>query len=93
VRESDIEGYFTKRVKALGGEVRKLRWIGRRGAPDRLAFVPRGDKWLVLWVEFKAPGKKPTILQEREHARLRKAGQAVAVIDSMLGVDMILGKP
>lgn len=40
MRESDIEKYLVKRVKALGGEVRKVKWIGRRGAPDRLAMLP-----------------------------------------------------
>jgi hypothetical protein len=40
VRESDIERHLVQRVKALGGEVRKVQWIGRRGAPDRLVMVP-----------------------------------------------------
>lgn len=40
MRESDIEDYLVKRVKELGGEVRKVRWIGRRGAPDRLVMLP-----------------------------------------------------
>lgn len=40
MRESDIENYLVKRVKALGGEVRKVKWIGRRGAPDRLVMLP-----------------------------------------------------
>jgi hypothetical protein len=38
VRESDIERHLVKRVKELGGEVRKVQWIGRRGAPDRLVL-------------------------------------------------------
>lgn len=40
VRESDIEKYLVKRVKALGGEVRKVQWVGRRNAPDRLVMLP-----------------------------------------------------
>lgn len=40
MRESKIEAYLVKRVKALGGEVRKVQWIGRRGAPDRLVMLP-----------------------------------------------------
>lgn len=43
LRESDIEKHLVKRVKALGGEVRKVQWIGRRGAPDRLVMMPH---WL-----------------------------------------------
>ena len=40
MRESVIEQYLVDRVKALGGEVRKVKWIGRRGAPDRLVMLP-----------------------------------------------------
>ena len=40
IRESDVEKYLVKRVKALGGEVRKVKWIGRDGAPDRLVMLP-----------------------------------------------------
>ena len=35
MRESLIEKHLVKRVKELGGEVRKVQWVGRRGAPDR----------------------------------------------------------
>ena len=41
MKERDIEKHLVKRVKALGGEVRKVQWIGRRGAPDRLVMVPQ----------------------------------------------------
>lgn len=40
MRERDIENYLVKRVKAMGGEVRKVKWIGRIGAPDRLVMLP-----------------------------------------------------
>ena len=40
VRESQIEKALVHRVKLLGGEVRKVAWIGRRGAPDRLLMLP-----------------------------------------------------
>lgn len=40
MRESDIERHLVKRVKAMGGEVRKVQWVGRRGAPDRLVMLP-----------------------------------------------------
>ena len=39
MKESVIEKHLVKRVKELGGEVRKVQWIGRRGAPDRLVMV------------------------------------------------------
>jgi hypothetical protein len=40
VRESEIEKYLVQRVKAIDGEVRKVKWIGRSGAPDRLVMLP-----------------------------------------------------
>lgn len=40
MRESDIEAHLAARVKALGGEVRKVVWVGRQGAPDRLVMLP-----------------------------------------------------
>lgn len=97
MRESVIEQYLVDRVKALGGEVRKVRWIGRRGAPDRLVMLPQkvcedifGSWNATLWVELKAPGEKPKPHQVREHERMRAMGQRVEVIDSIEGVDACL---
>jgi hypothetical protein len=83
VRESDIEKYLVKRIEALGGEVRKVQWIGRRGAPDRLVMLYGGS----CWVELKAPGENPRPDQLREHIRMLAMGQRVLVIDSFEGVD------
>lgn len=100
MRESTIEKYLVQRVKELGGEVRKVQWIGRRGAPDRLvmgvaccARLWPGDDLSYtthVWVELKAPGEKPEAHQVREHERMRKMGQRVVVIDSIEGVDALL---
>lgn len=107
MRERDIEDYLVKRVNAMGGEVRKVKWIGRRGAPDRLVMLPRrrtevfSDVALAtlpmtipartVWVELKAPGVEPEPHQVREHERMRKMGQRVEVIDSLAGVEELLG--
>jgi hypothetical protein len=96
MRESDIENYLVKRVKELGGEVRKVKWIGRIGAPDRLAMLPtrndaggfRGNR--TIWVELKAPGEKARPSQVREHDRMRAMGQRVLVIDSIESVEELL---
>ena len=65
IRERDIERHLVKRVKALGGEVRKVEWVGRRGAPDRLVMVPervlgKRSKQMVdgtreVWIAKRAP--------------------------------------
>lgn len=93
VRESTVEQYLVKRVKALGGEVRKVTWQGRRGAPDRLVMLPEtahaspNKDQTTVWVELKRPGAKPEPHQEREHERMRSLGQTVLVIDSKEAVD------
>jgi hypothetical protein len=91
--ERVVETYLVNRVKVLGGEVRKVQWIGRRGAPDRLVMLPVSRYRLTptIWVELKAPGKKPPAHQLREHERMRAMGQHVVVIDTCEGVDALLG--
>ena len=79
MRERDIESYLVSLVKYYGGEARKVKWIGRNNAPDRVVFLPDGR---LIWVECKAPGKTPTAAQLREHERMRKLGQQVVVVDS-----------
>lgn len=99
MRESTIERYLVRRVKALGGEVRKVQWIGRIGAPDRVVLGLHRTHWhngveirvqRPVWVELKAPGKKPEAHQVREHKKLRQRGEDVVVIDSLEGVDALL---
>lgn len=96
LRERDIERHLVKRVKELGGEVRKVQWVGRNGAPDRLVMLPEhfGQAGLrhnrAIWVELKAPGKLAEPHQIREHKRMRAMGQRVVVIDSIEGVEDLL---
>lgn len=101
MRESDIEAHLVKRVRELGGEVRKVKWIGRNGAPDRLVMLPfvwpRKDDSRTIWVELKAPGLAALFphtpherQQHREHERMRSMGQRVVVIDSIGGVEELL---
>jgi hypothetical protein len=100
MRERDIEAHLVKRVKQLAGEVRKVEWVGRRGAPDRLVMLPNWDGQIIMvqgmqvpnqiWVELKAPGVEPEPYQLREHARMRALGQRVEVIDSIEAVESLL---
>lgn len=88
MRESEIEQHLVDTVQFLGGEIRKVQWIGRNGAPDRLVMLPEGR---LLWIELKAPGKTPSPVQLREHAKMARCGQHVHVVDSIEGVDEVLG--
>lgn len=84
MKESDIEKYLVGRVKAAGGMAYKFVSPGRSGVPDRMVCFPGGR---ILFVELKAPGRKPTPLQTRRHEELRDLGFSVWVIASMEAVD------
>jgi hypothetical protein len=86
-KESDIEKYLVKRVKDVGGQIRKAQWVGHVGAPDRRVMLPNR---MPIWIELKAPGKKPEPHQVREHNRMRKLGELVEVIDSYEAVDNLI---
>lgn len=85
MKESKVETYFNKQVKAAGGEVRKVQWVNKRGAPDRLAMLNGAH-----FVELKAPGRDPKAHQAREHERMRKYGLNVYIIDTFEGVDLFI---
>ena len=82
--EKTIEAALVKRVKALGGMAEKFTSPSKRSVPDRLVTLPGGR---VIFVELKAPGKKPTSKQELDHKRRRDLGCDVRVISTMEEVD------
>jgi hypothetical protein len=87
MRESAIEEPVVVRAERAGYFCRKVSWVGRRSAPDRLFCRPdRG----VVFIEFKAPGEKPTRLQLREHERMRAAGMEVHVCDNVVSAFRVL---
>ena len=86
MRESQIEEFLHARVKALGGDYRRVSWIGRNHGPDDLILLP-GRSFMV---EVKRPGEKPRPGQEREHERLRTAGITVHVVSTIADIDAIL---
>lgn len=69
----------------------KLAMVGAHGTsgwPDRL-FIARGR---AAFMELKAPGKKPTPLQEARMAELRAAGAVVSWFDDDEAAINWLGK-
>ncbi len=86
--EAAIERPCVKRAGANDWLARKLKWVGRRGAPDRV-FI-KGIR--TVFVEFKDPDEgELSELQKREIAKMRKAGAEVHVIDSIEQFCMVLG--
>lgn len=82
--EAEIERYFVKRVKALGGYSYKFRSITLRGVSDRIACLPNGETW---FVELKKPGGRLSPLQEIFAEQMATARQHYAVLWSKEGVD------
>ena len=83
--EKEIEKYLVVQCKRRGWLPYKFTSPGRRSVPDRVIVLsPSG---LVVFVELKGTGQKPTVRQHREMALLTAAGADVTVIDSIEGVD------
>jgi hypothetical protein len=84
-RERDVERYFIAQARALGGWTHKLTFVGRRGAPDRLAGIPG---YGVAFVELKRPaGGRLSAAQHRRHSELRSACNPVWVLSSREDID------
>lgn len=84
MREKAIEQALIKKVQSLNGLCEKFTSPGKRSVPDRIVTLPKGR---VIFVELKAPGKEPTVLQRRDHAKRRMLGCDVRVISSIEEVD------
>lgn len=89
MREKEIEKKFVKAVKDRGGICPKLVSPGMDGMPDRMALLP-GER--IIFVEVKAPGKKPRPLQVLRHRQLTELGFEVYVLDGVEQIPSILGE-
>ena len=87
MREKIIEQELVRAVRARGGICPKLASPGTAGMPDRLVLLPGGR---AAFVEVKAPGQKPRLLQIARHRLLRSLGFRVYVIDSTEQIGGIL---
>lgn len=103
VLEKTIEAYLVHKVKAIGGVAEKFTSPNRRSVPDRIVWLPEEKVYedehgcqlsapahagaRVIFVELKAPGKKPTENQLRDHEKRRAMGFRVEVLDTKDAVD------
>lgn len=78
--EKDIEKKVCKYAKDNGFLVYKFTSPGQWAVPDRVFISPNKS---VFFIEFKAPGKKPTPAQMREITRIRDKGILVFVVDDV----------
>lgn len=90
--ESVYESIAVKAAEADGWTVRKLKWLCRRGGPDRF-FLKAGR---IVLIEFKKPGKGDRASkgnQSSEIQALMDAGAEVHVCDNHLKALRVLGVP
>lgn len=78
--EKVFERTLSKYVDDNGGMAVKLLSQFLRGLPDRMFLLKGG---IVIFVEFKSTGKKPTKIQSYIHAKIRALGFPVLVVDSV----------
>ena len=83
--EKQIEAYFVRRVKALGGYSYKFRSVTQRGVADRIACLPNGQTW---FVELKKPGGRLSPLQEVFAEQMAATQQRYAGLWSKDEVDL-----
>lgn len=85
MKEATILNHLRTGLFKLGIESRRVEWTGYDGAPDLLIFARGG-----IWVETKAPGKKPRENQLLEHRKMREVGMKVYVIDTIEGAETMI---
>ena len=76
-KENRVEQRLIDGVKALCGRTFKFVSPGLAGVPDRIVILPGGN---VHFVELKAPGGKPSELQLRRIAQLRRLDVTALVL-------------
>ena len=91
MKESVVEAYLVKQVRRAKGEIRKVKFVGHDGAPDRMVMLPHNHPLApIVWVELKSATGKLRPAQVREHDRMQALGQMVYVIRTKLEVDAML---
>lgn len=79
IQESKIEKRLKKEIEKIGGKALKFISPGVTGMPDRIVLLPLGK---IIFIELKAPGEKPSPIQEYRAKQYRKLGFDVRCIDS-----------
>ena len=85
--ELDLESAACRLARQHGWVTRKLKWVGRRSAMDRVFF----GHGRCVFVEFKRRGAPRPKLQIREIERLAQRYREVYVCDTMEGFRMLMG--
>lgn len=87
MEESRLERRLKKAIENLDGVALKLTVPNKRGMPDRMILLPGGR---IYFVEMKAPGEKPRLLQRKRAKQLKALGFSVYCLDSDEAIDNFL---
>lgn len=85
--EKLLDKTLRKKVKAIGGQYIKLDTTFHAGLPDRMCLLPGA---IVVFIEVKTTGKKPTRIQRIAHRMLRTLDFRVEVIDNKLAIEKFI---
>lgn len=80
-----MKEHLRGRIRALGGKVRFLKYIGRRNCPDTQVLLP--GRHPLVETKAEAAGGKLSSGQEREIALLRSYGMEVLVLTTIEAID------
>ena len=82
-----LQDYLKRVVQHSGGQYRKARWEGRSGCPDCFVWW---DWPRAAFIEVKAGDDRYSKLQEREVARMQRAGLPVYTARTIEDIDRIV---
>ena len=85
MNEKTIEQALRQAIQADGGICWKLTCPGVDGVPDRICL----KAGRAVFVEVKAPGKRPRPLQQRRMRQLREQGFTALVVDGPQGIQEV----
>jgi len=89
-KEESNEEYLLRRVKETGGETRKVKWLGRRGAPDRLVGWKALGRYSFVELKEKSQSWGLQDHQRREIEWLKAIGLRVAILSSRTEIDQFI---
>ena len=87
LRESSIENYLVRGVKARGGLCYKFVSPGNPGVPDRIVLLPTGK---TVYVELKTETGRLSRIQQWQRGEMEKRGADVRVLYGMDAVKEFL---
>lgn len=88
IRENPIERYLLAQCRARAFLCLKFTSPSRGGIPDRVVVTSGAHG--TVFVEVKRPGESPDPRQHATHAKMRRYGAQVFVVDSHESIDRLM---